>query len=162
MKLAAGVAPVCDMLKQGIAVGLGTDGAASNNTLDMFREMDLAAKLHKVTRLDPTVMSAETVVKIATLGGAKVLGLDHLIGSIEVGKLADIILVNANQPHLTPLYNPYSQLVYAARGADVVTSIINGQIIMDRRRLTTIDLPAALNNVRKIAADIQHQTRTSG
>lgn len=162
MKLAAGVAPVCDMLKQGIAVGLGTDGAASNNTLDMFREMDLAAKLHKVTRLDPTVMSAETVVKIATLGGAKVLGLDHLIGSIEVRKLADIILVNANQPHLTPLYNPYSQLVYAARGADVVTSIINGQIIMDRRRLTTIDLPAALNNVRKIAADIQHQTRTSG
>jgi 5-methylthioadenosine/S-adenosylhomocysteine deaminase len=162
MKLAAGVAPVCDMLKQGIAVGLGTDGAASNNTLDMFREMDLAAKLHKVTRLDPTVMSAETVVKIATLGGAKVLGLDHLIGSIEVGKLADIILVNANQPHLTPLYNPYSQLVYAARGADVVTSIINGQIVMDRRRLTTIDLPAALNNVRKIAADIQHQTRTSG
>ncbi len=158
MKLAAGVAPVCDMLKRGIAVGLGTDGAASNNTLDLFREMDLAAKIHKVISLDPTVMSAQTVVKMATLGGAKVLGLDRLIGSLEVGKLADIILVDLNQPHLTPLYNPYSQLVYAARGTDVITSIINGRIVMENRQLQTIDLPAALHSVRNIAANIQEQT----
>jgi 5-methylthioadenosine/S-adenosylhomocysteine deaminase len=157
MKLAAGVAPVPEMLKHGIKVGLGTDGSASNNDLDMFREMDTAAKIHKVTSLDPTVMSAETVLKMATIGGAKVLGLDKLIGSIETGKQADIILVDMNQPHLTPLYNCYSQLVYAARGADVKTSIINGKIVMKDRRLRTIDLPTAMENVRAVAADIINQ-----
>ena len=154
MKLAAGVAPVPEMLKRGIKVGLGTDGCASNNDLDMFREMDTAAKIHKVTSLDPTVMSAQTVLKMATLGGAQVLGLDKLIGSIEIGKQADIILVDMNQPHLTPLYNCYSQLVYAARGADVKTNIINGKIVMKDRQLRTIDLPKAMENVRGIAADI--------
>lgn len=154
MKLAAGVAPVPEMLKHGIKVGLGTDGSASNNDLDMFREMDTAAKIHKVTSLDPTVMSAQTVLKMATIGGANVLGLDKLIGSIETGKQADIILVDMNQPHLTPLYNCYSQLVYAARGADVKTSIINGKIVMKDRQLRTIDLPKAMENVRGIAADI--------
>jgi 5-methylthioadenosine/S-adenosylhomocysteine deaminase len=154
MKLAAGVAPVPEMLKHGIKVGLGTDGCASNNDLDMFREMDTAAKIHKVTSLDPTVMSAQTVLKIATLGGAQVLGLDKLIGSIEEGKQADIILADMNQPHLTPLYNCYSHLVYAARGADVKTSIINGKIVMKDRQLRTIDLPAAMENVRGVAADI--------
>ena len=154
MKLAAGVAPVPDMLQHGITVGIGTDGCASNNDLDMFREMDTAAKIHKVTLLDPTVMSAETVLKMATIDGAKVLGLDNLIGSIEAGKQADIILVDMNQPHLTPLYNCYSQLVYAARGADVRISIINGRIVMKDRKLCTINLQKAMNNVRKIAADI--------
>jgi len=154
MKLAAGVAPVPEMLKRRIKVGLGTDGCASNNDLDMFREMDTAAKIHKVTSLDPTVMSAQTVLKMATIGGANVLGLDKLIGSIETGKQADIILVDMNQPHLTPLYNCYSQLVYAARGADVKTSIINGKVIMKDRQLRTIDLSTAMENVRGIAADI--------
>ena len=154
MKLAAGVAPVPEMLRHGITVGIGTDGCASNNDLDMFREMDTAAKIHKVTLLDPTVMSAETVLKMATIDGAKVLGLDNLIGSIEAGKQADIILVDMNQPHLTPLYNCYSQLVYAARGADVRTSIINGRIVMKERQLLTIDILTAMNNVRSIAADI--------
>jgi 5-methylthioadenosine/S-adenosylhomocysteine deaminase len=157
MKLAAGVAPVPEMLQHGITVGIGTDGCASNNDMDMFREMDTAAKIHKVTLLDPTVMSAETVLKMATIGGAEVLGLDKLIGSIEAGKQADIILVDMNQPHLTPLYNCYSQLVYAARGADVKTSIINGKIIMKDRQLLTIDLPTAMKNVRAIAADIINQ-----
>jgi 5-methylthioadenosine/S-adenosylhomocysteine deaminase len=100
------------------------------------------------------VMSAETVLKMATIGGAKVLGLDKLIGSIEAGKQADIILIDMNQPHLTPLYSCYSQLVYAARGADVKTSIINGRIVMKDRQLRTIDLPTAMKNVRAIAADI--------
>ena len=154
MKLAAGVAPVPEMLKRGIKVGLGTDGCASNNDLDMFREMDTAAKIHKVTSLDPTVMSAQTVLKMATIRGAQVLGLEKFIGSIETGKQADIILVDMNQPHLTPLYNCYSQLVYAARGADVKTSIINGKIVMKDRQLLTIDLPKAMENVRCIAADI--------
>jgi 5-methylthioadenosine/S-adenosylhomocysteine deaminase len=154
MKLAAGVAPIPEMLQAGIIVGFGTDGSASNNDLDMFREMDSAAKIHKVMTLNPTVMDAETVLKMATIGGAKLLGLDTRIGSIEIGKEADIILVDINQPHLTPLYNYYSQLVYAARGADVKTSIIGGKIVMKDRQLCTIDLPAAMENVRNIAADI--------
>ena len=154
MKLAAGVAPVPEMLKRGIGVGLGTDGAASNNDLDMFREMDTAAKIHKVTTLNPTVMSAQTVLKMATAGGAGVLGLENKIGSIEVGKDADIILLDMNKPHLTPLYNCYSQLVYAASGADVKTSIIGGKVVMKNRRLLTIDVESAMKNVRTIAAGI--------
>jgi 5-methylthioadenosine/S-adenosylhomocysteine deaminase len=157
MKLAAGIAPVPEMLKKGITVGIGTDGCASNNDMDMFREMDTAAKVHKVTSLNPTLMNAETVCKIATIGGAKVLGLDKLIGSIEKGKKADVILVDINQPHLTPLYNCYSQLVYAARGADVKTSIINGRIVMKDRRLLTIDIDTAMKNVRSVAAGIINQ-----
>lgn len=162
MKLASGIAPVPLMQERGVTVGLGTDGSASNNALDLFREMDTAAKIHKVTLLDPTVMSAETVVRMATIDGARLLGLDRLIGSIEVGKQADIIILDMNQPHLTPLYNPYSQLVYAARGADVTTSIINGKIVMEDRNLLTIDLPAVMNNVRDIAAHIaaEHPPRT--
>ncbi len=156
MKLAAGVAPIPEMLEKGITVGLGTDGCASNNDLDMFREMDSAAKVHKVTSLDPTVMNAETVCRMATIGGAKVLGLNKFIGSIEPGKKADIILVDMNQPHLTPRYNCYSQLVYAARGADVKTSIINGRIVMKNRHLLTMDLQTAMKNVRSIAADIMN------
>jgi 5-methylthioadenosine/S-adenosylhomocysteine deaminase len=154
MKLAAGVAPVPEMLQHDITIGIGTDGCASNNDMDMFREMDMAAKIHKVTLLDPTVMSAETVLKMATIGGAKTLGLDKFIGSVETGKKADIILVDMNQPHLTPLYNCYSQLVYAARGADVKTSIINGKIVMKDRKLLTIDRLTAMKNVRNIAAGI--------
>ena len=154
MKLAAGVAPVPEMLLQRITVGIGTDGCASNNDLDMFLEMDTAAKVHKVTSLNPTVMNAETVCKMATIGGAKALGMDKFIGSIETGKKADIILVDMNQPHLTPLYNCYSQLVYAARGADIKTSIINGRIVMKYRKLCTIDLQTAMKKVRKIAAKI--------
>jgi len=154
MKLAAGVAPVAQMLKRGITVGLGTDGAASNNDLDMFREMDSAAKIHKVTSLNPTAMSAETVLQMATAGGAKLLKLDHLIGSVEEGKRADMIIVDTKQPHLTPLYNCYSQLVYAARGADVKTSIIDGKIVMKDRQLLTIDVPSAIDSVNEIASRI--------
>lgn len=156
MKLAAGVAPVPEMLKKGLTVGLGTDGCASNNDMDMFREMDSAAKVHKVTSLDPTVMNAETVCRMATIGGAKVLGLDKFIGSIEKGKKADIILIDMNQPHLTPLYNCYSHLVYASRGADVRTSIINGRMVMRDRQLLTIDIQSAMKKVRSIAAEIMN------
>lgn len=161
MKLAAGVAPVPLMLEKGIAVGLGTDGSASNNDLDLFQEMDLSAKVHKATLLDPTVMSAETVLKMATIEGARVLGMDRLIGSVEVGKQADIIILDMNQPHLTPLYNPYSQIVYAARGGDVKTSIIDGKPVMENRRLLTMDLPTVMERVRAIAAHIQSEHQST-
>jgi 5-methylthioadenosine/S-adenosylhomocysteine deaminase len=155
MKLGAGVAPVAQMLSRGIDVGLGTDGSASNNDLDLFGEMGMAAKLHKVFSGDPTVLTAEKVVGMATIGGARVLGMADRIGSIVPGKEADIILVDMKKPHLTPLYHPFSHLVYAARGADVVTSIIGGRIVMQDRRLLRIDLEAVMEEVRRIAARIK-------
>jgi len=139
MKLASGVAPVPDLLKRGVPVGLGTDGCASNNNLDLFQEMDFAAKVHKVHRLDPTVMPAETVLEMATLGSARVLGMGGEIGSLEVGKKADVIVVDLNRPHLQPVYNVVSQLVYSATGADVRDVIIDGKIVMQNRRLLTLD-----------------------
>jgi 5-methylthioadenosine/S-adenosylhomocysteine deaminase len=151
MKLGAGVAPVPEMLRRGIDVGLGTDGCASNNDLDLFGEMGMAAKLHKVFSGDPTVLPAERVVEMATIGGARVLGMADRIGSITPGKEADIILVDIRKPHLTPIYNPFSHLVYAARGADVVTSIIGGRIVMKNRRLLQIELAAVMEEVRRIA-----------
>jgi 5-methylthioadenosine/S-adenosylhomocysteine deaminase len=144
MKLASGVAPVPEMLEAGIAVGLGTDGSASNNDVDMFSEMNSAAKLHKVHRLDPTVLTAADTLAMATIGGARVLGAESDIGSLEPGKKADLIVLDLNQPHLIPLYNIPSHLVYAARGADVVHSIINGKVVMQNRELKTIDEKAVL------------------
>ena len=139
MKLASGVAPISKMMASGVTVGLGTDGCASNNNLDMFQEMDTAAKLHKVVQLDPTVMDAKTVVRMATCNGARVLGMDKLVGSLKSGMKADIIIINLNKPHLTPLYNEYSHIVYAFNGADVDTVLINGKVVMKNRKLLTID-----------------------
>jgi 5-methylthioadenosine/S-adenosylhomocysteine deaminase len=156
MKLASGIAPVPDMIEDGIIVGLGTDGCASNNTLDLIKEMNTAAKLHKVARLDPTVMDAETVVRMATINGAKALGLDGITGSLEIGKKADIITISLDQPHLTPLYNEFSHLVYAAGGADVDCVIINGRMIMENRRLLTINEADVMAEVRKIAVNIKN------
>lgn len=140
MKLASGIAPVYEMISAGIPVGIGTDGCASNNDLDLFSEMDTAAKLHKIKKMDTTVMDAMTVLKMATIEGARALGIEKITGSIEVGKRADIIVVDTNRPHLTPIYNPFSHLVYSAKGSDVVYSIINGCLVMSERRLLTIDL----------------------
>ncbi len=139
MKLASGVAPVPDYLKEGITVGLATDGAASNNDLDLFSEMRSTALLHKVVRMDPTVMDAETVVKMATLGGAKVLGMDDLIGSIVPGKRADFIAVSLDRPHLQPIYDPYSHLVYAAKSSDVEWVFIDGKVLKKEGRLTFVE-----------------------
>ncbi len=155
MKLASGIAPVPQMLKKGICVGLGTDGCASNNNLDIFLEMDTAAKLHKVNTLDPTVMDADTVLKMSTLEGAKALGLGDITGSLEPGKKADLIILDTHKPHLTPMYNPASHLVYAARGSDVRTSIINGKIVMENGRLLTFDLEKAMEDINRIADDIK-------
>lgn len=154
MKLASGVAPISAMLRQGIPVGLGTDGCASNNNLDMFQEMDTAAKLEKSALLDPTVMSATTVVRMATGNGAKVLGLDRLIGALKVGMRADVCIIDMNKPHLTPMYDEYSHLVYAVTGSDVDTVLINGQIVMRNRRLLTLDEDEAMDRVRRISARI--------
>ncbi len=139
MKLASGVAPVPDYLNDGITVGLATDGAASNNDLDMFSEMRSAALLHKVIRMDPTVMDARTVVEMATLGGAKVLGMDSLIGSLVPGKRADFMAVSLDRPHLQPIYDPYSHLVYAAKSGDVEWVFIDGRPLKERGRLTFVE-----------------------
>ena len=154
MKLASGVAPIPRLLDEGICVGLGTDGCASNNNLDLFLEMDTVAKLHKAKTLDPTVMDALTVLKMATIGGAQVLGLESFIGSLETGKKADLIMVDTDQPHLTPMYNPVSHMVYAARGSDVTSVIINGTIVMQDGRLKTMDLGSVIDDVNRIARDI--------
>jgi 5-methylthioadenosine/S-adenosylhomocysteine deaminase len=151
MKLASGVAPLPELIRSGVTVGLGTDGCASNNNLDLLQEMDSAAKLHKVYTLDPTVVNAQTVVKMATINGAKVLGMDARVGSLEVGKKADIIVIDMRKPHLTPMYNVYSHLVYAVTGNDVTTVIINGCLVMERRRLKTLDLEATMRAVNQIA-----------
>lgn len=154
MKLAAGAAPIPRMMDAGITVGLGTDGCASNNDLDLLREMDTAAKIHKVISTDPTVMDAKTVSRMATLDGAKVLGLEDRIGSIEAGKRADIIILDMNKPHLTPLYNVYSHIVYAASGSDVSTVIIDGKIVMRDRILLNMDIRDIMKRVRNIAEKI--------
>lgn len=149
MKLASGIAPIPRLLAEGVTVGLGTDGCASNNNLDLFTEMDMAAKLHKIHTMDPTVMDAVTVLRMATIEGATALGLEQSVGSLEVGKKADIIIVDTNKPHLTPIYNPYSHLVYAARGNDVSHSVINGQLVMRDRELLTLDLDDLLMRARR-------------
>lgn len=152
MKLASGIAPVTRMIAAGITVGLGTDGCASNNNLDMLLEMDTAAKLQKIALLDPTALSAVTVLKMATCQGAKALGFGDITGSLEPGKKADIIIVDTRKPHLTPLYNPYSHLVYSAGGADVSHSIINGRLVMENRRLLTLNLEDVLNRANEKAS----------
>ncbi|MCG6946220.1 MAG: amidohydrolase [Deltaproteobacteria bacterium] len=155
MKLANGVAPVANLLERGVPVGLGTDGCASNNNLDMLAEMDSVAKIHKVYRMDPTIMDAKTVVHLATRGGARVLGLEEQIGSLEPGKKADLIGLDLDKPHLTPMYNVYSHLVYAASAADVTLAIINGRLVMRNRELLTLDVERVMAEVRGIAKQIK-------
>ena len=154
MKLASGAAPVSRMLDAGIKVGLGTDGAASNNDVDMFAEMDSVAKIQKVITMDPTTMTAEQTLHAATLGGAETLGAEQQTGSLVTGKKADLIVLNMNQPHLTPLYNLPSHMVYAARGADVVHSVIDGKIVMENRQLLNIDEEELLAEISRMGKKI--------
>ena len=139
MKLAAGVAPVPAMLKKGLRLGLGTDGAASNNDLSLWEEMDTAAKLHKIFAKDPKVVSAEEVFAMATIGGARALHLENLIGSLEAGKRADIVIAEFDSLNQTPRYNVYSHLVYTTKAHNVETVVINGKLVMNNRRLLTLD-----------------------
>ena len=155
MKLASGIAPVEKYLAAGITVGLGTDGCASNNTLDLFQEMDTAAKLHKVNTLDPTVMDAQTVIRTATVNGAAAIGLGTVTGSLEIGKQADVIIVDTGKPHMTPLYHPASQIVYAAKASDVRTTIVAGNVIMNGGRIPTIDVEQVSAKVKRITRRIK-------
>jgi 5-methylthioadenosine/S-adenosylhomocysteine deaminase len=158
MKLASGIAPVPSLLTAGVTVGLGTDGCASNNDLDLFREMDTAAKLHKVNLMDPTVMDAKTVLKMATIDGAKAIGLDKHIGSLEPGKQADIIIVDADTPHLVPMYEPVSHLVYTAQGSDVRDVMVDGKILVRNKNLLTIDLEDILERVTRFSRSIKKRS----
>lgn len=154
MKLGLSIPPVVEMLEKGITVGLGTDGCASNNNLDLFGEMDTTSKLAKIANLDPTLLDARTVLKMATVGGAKVIGLENRVGTIEPGKKADIIIVDTNTPHMTPIYNPYSQLVYSATGGDVRDVIINGEIVLRDRQFTTLDSDDIISEVKSLSRSI--------
>jgi 5-methylthioadenosine/S-adenosylhomocysteine deaminase len=150
MKLASGVAPVPQMLKAGVLLGLGTDGAASNNDLDMWEEMDTAAKLHKLSSGDPKVVTAEEALALATIGGARALHMDADIGSLEEGKRADIVVVGLDALHQTPRYSIYSHLVYATKAADVRTVVIEGRVVMRERRLLTLNEPLIKRKARAI------------
>ena len=149
MKLGvARAAPVAAALEAGIPVGIGTDGPASNNDLDLFDEMDAAAKVQKFMLGDPAALPAETVFRMATAGGARVLNLHDEIGSLEAGKRADIVLLDIRRPGLTPLYRVYSHLVYAARGSDVTTVIVNGRIVVRDREVLTVDEQEVMERAR--------------
>jgi len=154
MKLASVIAPVAAMLEHGITVGLGTDGCASNNDLDLFGAMSAAALLGKVDRLDPTALPATTVVRMATRDGARVLGMGDRVGSLREGMGADVIIIDLDRPHLTPLYDEHSHIVYAMKGSDVKTVLIDGRVVMEDRRLLTIDEGAVMERVRGIARKI--------
>ncbi|MFC1534882.1 amidohydrolase family protein, partial [Thermodesulfobacteriota bacterium] len=154
MKLSSGVARVSEMVRMGLTVGIGTDGCASNNNLDLFKEMDSAAKLGKVTTRDPVDMDAGTVMKMATSWGAKIMGLEDETGTIEKGKKADLIVVDMNSPHLVPLYNPVSTIVYSTSGADVKDVIVNGSILMKDRRFQTLDQEEIMDRVKAIALEV--------
>ncbi|MCE5244251.1 MAG: amidohydrolase [Syntrophobacteraceae bacterium] len=147
MKLASGIAPVPRLLELGVNVSLGTDGCASNNDLDLFGEMDTCAKVHKVASLDPTALPAPTVLRMATRNGAAALGLAGRIGELTAGCRADCIVVDFHKPHLTPVFDPVSHLVYAARGSDVRHSVIEGRLVMEDRRLLTMDIDEVMERV---------------
>jgi len=139
MKIAMGVPKIKDLVSLGVTVGIGTDGPASNNDLDMFDDMRAAALLQKVSYMDPTVLPAYSVLGMATIGGARALGLERSVGSLEVGKKADIVLVDFEKPHLTPVHDLYANIVYSARGSDVDTVIVDGRILMEGGVVRTLD-----------------------
>ena len=155
MKLASGIAPIPALLKAGVTVGLGTDGCASNNNLDLLSEMDTAAKLHKVNAMDPTAMNAVTVLKMATIEGARSMGLQDITGSLEIGKKADVIIIDTHKPHLVPVYNPGSHIVYAAQGSDVQDIIVDGRILVKDRKLLTVDIENIIKKVIRFSDNIK-------
>ena len=154
MKLASGFCRVPELLAAGVTVGLGTDGPSSSNDLDMFTAMRVAALIHKGNHLDPTAVPATTVLRMATMGSATALGIDDLVGSIEVGKKADLVRLDPSSPSLTPVYDPISTIVYAASRADVVDVWIDGNAVVKNRTCTTIDVDAVLADLRDEARAI--------
>jgi 5-methylthioadenosine/S-adenosylhomocysteine deaminase len=155
MKLASGAAPVTKYLAAGVKLGLGTDGAASNNDLDMFEAMRQASFLAKHSTRDPTAVKAQDALDLATMGGARVVGMDKLLGSLEAGKRADLITVSAGSARQTPMYDPVSHLVYASRGDDVRNTIVNGKILMRNRQLKTLDRETVIADAKRLAARVR-------
>jgi 5-methylthioadenosine/S-adenosylhomocysteine deaminase len=155
MKLASGAAPVPGYLKAGVSLGLGTDGAASNNDLDMFEAMRMASLMHKLVTQDPRAVSAKTALEMATMGGARALGMQQQIGSLEVGKRADLIVVNMSTARQTPMYDPISHLVYVTRGDDVQTTVVEGRVLMRNRKMLTLDEHAILAEARQWADKVR-------
>jgi 5-methylthioadenosine/S-adenosylhomocysteine deaminase len=159
MKLASGISPVTRLVEKGVCVSLGTDGAASNNNLDLFQEMKTATLLQKVNLMDPTVLPAGKVMEMATSDGAAALGLEDEIGTIEVGKKADLVLVNMMAPHLTPQRSPLSHLVYSAGGSDVDTVICNGQILMQEKEVLVLDPVEVMEMAQGASEDLLQEVR---
>jgi 5-methylthioadenosine/S-adenosylhomocysteine deaminase len=155
MKLSSGTAPVMGYRKAGVNVGIGTDGAASNNDLDMFEAMRQAAFQQKLITMDPTAISAPEALEMATIGGARVLGQHARVGSLEVGKRADVIVVGMSKARQTPLFDPVSQIVYASRGDDVETTIVNGKVLMRNRKMLTLDEARVLSDARAAAEQVR-------
>jgi 5-methylthioadenosine/S-adenosylhomocysteine deaminase len=148
-KLASGIAPIAKFRNAGVNVALGTDGASSNNNLNMMEEMHLAAMLSSVSTMNPIANTPYDIIEMATLGGAKALSIDDKIGTIEVGKDADIILIDINKPHLTPLNDPFSAVVYSAQGSDVDTVFCRGEMLMQNRKLLTLDMDLAMKKTKQ-------------
>jgi 5-methylthioadenosine/S-adenosylhomocysteine deaminase len=159
MKLASGAAPITKYLAAGVSLGLGTDGAASNNDLDMFEAMRQAAFLAKLAAHDPTVVPAQTALDMATIGGARALAMGRLIGSLEKGKRADLITVSTSSARQTPMYEPVSHLVYVTHGDDVRSTVVNGQVLMDKREVLTLNRERVIADANALAATVRAAVR---
>jgi 5-methylthioadenosine/S-adenosylhomocysteine deaminase len=156
MMIASGVSPVPEMRAEGIAVGLGTDGpAGSNNDLDLMEEIDLAAKLAKISKMNPLALNAKAVVEMATIDGARALHMEKEIGSLEAGKKADLILISLNEPNAVPMYDVYAQIAYSLKGSDVETVVIGGRVVMRERKLLTVDETAVLEKAREYGKSVR-------
>src|SRR5579862_9626228 len=156
MMIASGVSPVPEMRAAGIAVGLGTDGpAGSINDLDLMEEIDLAAKLAKISKMNPLALNAKSVVEMATIDGARAIHMEKEIGSLEAGKKADLILIGLDEPNAVPMYDVYAQIAYSLKGSDVETVVIGGRVVMRERKLLTVDEPAVLEKAREYGKSVK-------
>jgi len=153
-KLASGICRVPELLTAGVNVTMGTDGAPCNNTCDMLQEQRLAGIIHKVAKMDPTVVTAETVMELATINGANALGLADSIGSLEVGKKADFVVLDMRQPHLQPWHNPVSAVVYTATGRDVELVVVDGKEVVQGGKLTTMDETAIWKEAARSSKEV--------
>jgi 5-methylthioadenosine/S-adenosylhomocysteine deaminase len=149
MKLGSGICPVPDLLKMGINVSIGTDGPASNNNQSMLRELQQLSRLQKVVHRDPTIISAEEVIRMATINGAKAFGMEKVTGSIEPGKNADLMIINPDQPHWFPRYSPYTTIAYSMQSSDVESMMIGGKFVMKNREITTLDEKELLHRIKE-------------
>ncbi len=157
MKLGAGVCPVPELYNSGLIIGIGTDGAASNNNQCMILDMQLSARLHKMTHHDPTVITARQAIRMATLNNAIIYGLDDSIGTLETGKLADLMIINTDQAHWQPLYDPYSQIVYSMQPGDVSGTMVNGKMIMENQKILTVDEDYFINKIAQLGKMIHER-----